>query len=340
MYDKILCIRFGSIGDIVLTLPAIRALRRTYPQAEIHYVSKAVFASVLSGVSEIAKVHTLENVRGGLTRLHDSLAAEHFDLILDLHNNFRSSYLYSAFTGRKIIRVKKYRIQKWLAVYGKRRSVNMVPAWQRFVDTIPTPVETFPEDFALAFPREAEEKAASFFEDATPTLVIAPGSAWSTKEWPIASYVSLAGLLSSAKNLRVLVIGHKKDATVAHQMQSVFPACVDLTGKLSIIESCAVLARASLVLSVDTGMMHVAAGLDRPLLVLFGSTAEVLGFFPVGKKAKVLQRDLSCRPCTHIGRKRCPKKHFRCMQDISPQEVFAEIGKILSLNICSESEKR
>jgi heptosyltransferase-2 len=105
---------------------------------------------------------------------------------------------------------------------------------------------------------------------------------------------------------------------------------VDLAGRLSIIESAAVIRRASLLVTNDSGLMHAADALDTPLAAVFGPTSRELGFYPLGGRSRVVEKkDLDCRPCTLHGDKKCFRGHHRCMEEVSAEEVVAAAREVL-----------
>jgi heptosyltransferase-2 len=121
--------------------------------------------------------------------------------------------------------------------------------------------------------------------------------------------------------------------TVADRIRHLQPGArvLNLAGKSSLSESAAVLDRCAVVLTNDSGLMHLAAARKRKLVAIFGPTVSQFGFFPVGTDSIVLEeRDLRCRPCTHIGLPVCPRGHFRCMNDIPVSRVVAAAREILS----------
>lgn len=137
-FNKIAVIRFGKTDEIMQTLPTIRVLKRQYPQAEIHFVVKEKYAEILQGVKEISKIHIIEKEQWGLTKIHDELAQEFINLVLDLQNDFQSGFLYSAFPSAPKLMYKKYLIQKFLLKFLKITPKKMIPPlWQRFLDTLP-----------------------------------------------------------------------------------------------------------------------------------------------------------------------------------------------------------
>ena len=131
------------------------------------------------------------------------------------------------------------------------------------------------------------------------------------------------GDLIQDNNAQVILFGGEQDKTLAIKIaETVHTNIFNFAGKLSLMESACVMSHCDIMLSNDTGLLHMATALKIPVVAIFGSTTKELGFFPTGTPNRVLQVDLNCRPCTHIGRNTCPKGHFRCMQDITPLQVY------------------
>lgn len=312
---KIAIIRFSSIGDIVLTLPVVHALKKENPTAEIHYVTKSIFQDLLSGESHIDKFHCLE--KGGSIRLlKRELKKERFDIVVDLHDNLRSRFL-TLGLGAPVKRYKKDRFRRIAYLHFKKRE-EVTPIWKRYLLAIGN--SSGIPDFHLGLPEKSKGSVLERLPH-EPYLVIAPGSTWATKEWPLSKYKELAQKIAGS-SFPLVVVGGDKDRNV----QSIFLEILGdrvfaLAGELSISESAAVVAGASQLLTVDTGMMHIGSAFSIPAIVLFGSTVQEFGFFPASPKARVLQKELTCRPCSHTGLKECPKKHHNCMNNISSDDV-------------------
>src|SRR3989475_12172688 len=152
---------------------------------------------------------------------------------------------------------------------------------------------------------------------------LAPGAAHATKRWPVAYWGGLSEQLRG-DGYRPVVVGGPEDRGLAQQLVAGGGgAAASAAGEFSLQETGAMLARATVLVSGDTGVMHMATGVGTPVVALFGPTVEQFGFFPYRARAAVLQRDLDCRPCSAMGSARCPMGHHRCLVDISPEEVVA-----------------
>jgi heptosyltransferase-2 len=164
-------------------------------------------------------------------------------------------------------------------------------------------------------------------------LTVAPGASRPTKRWPVQGFIAAAGE-AAGPHLTVAVLGDDKDHEVAqrlvHGLSAAGTRAVDLTGRLSLLGSAAVIERARALLTNDSGLMHVADALDVPLAAVFGPTSRELGFFPSGPNARVIERTgLACRPCTLHGDQSCPRGHHACMLELAPDEVAEAVREVM-----------
>ncbi len=319
---KVLIIRFSSIGDVVLTTPVIRAIAQQ-TDFEVHFLTKARFATVLHHNPYISKVYTIEEK---LDEVLTYLKKEQYSYLIDLHKNLRSFRLRRAL-GVPAYHFPKYNIEKWLLVNFK---VDKLPD-SHIVDRY----------FEAAAPLSVkkDEKGLDFFlglEDQVNIpksiqkeeyLVFVLGAAHFTKQIPIELFKKVIPLL---KQPIFLIGGGDQRETGAHLVQ-LFPEKVkNYAGELTIGQSAYLLSKAQAVLTSDTGMMHIAAAFQRPTVVIWGNTTPKLGMYPyhtVYENREV--SNLACRPCDKIGKKECPKGHFKCMKDQSVGEIVAALDRML-----------
>ncbi len=316
---KIAVIRFSSIGDIVLTVPTLHKLRELYPDAEIHFVTKSVFGELFSAELSIGKLRLLGK-KDSLSQFKSTLKQESFDLVVDLHDNIRSRYLCSGL-GNRVLRYSKSRLRRFLYLNLKKRE-EVTPVWERYFKTVSQDLTNPKFDFTLP---STAQLCAEKVAPTSPFFLLSPGSTWATKEWPDEKYRELAYALKGT-NFPIVVIGGAKDRAVQDIFTKIHgDRVVPLAGKLSIVESAAVVQRATYMLTVDTGMMHIGAAFSVPQAVLFGSTVKEFGFFPVSPTSEVFQIDLRCRPCSHTGKPACPKQHHNCMNSIAVDTILSAI---------------
>jgi len=339
----ILLVRFSSIGDVLLTTPLIRAMRRTWPASRITFLVKETFAPLLKDNPHLDEVITLRG-GGGLSELLEisrSLKQRKVNLLADLHNSLRSRILRSLVPAEETIVYAKLTLKRSLLIYGR-------------LDFYGQRVLSVPERYALPlagfgvrldaggcelYPGERDralalEKTLGCRPAGNRLLAVAPGSAWPTKRWPPARFAAAASKLADKYELKVILLGGSGDLEACREVEQALDSGVErvnLAGELPLMASAAAVAGSRLLLTNDTGLMHIAAAVKTPVVAAFGPTTRQLGYFPYkAPAARVVETKLYCRPCTHNGRKRCPLLHFRCMRDIPTEKMVAAAEKLLN----------
>jgi lipopolysaccharide heptosyltransferase II len=329
----ILLVRFSSIGDILLTTPLVRALARRHPEAKLVYVTKRAMAPLVADNPHLADVVTLEPdepVRHLARRLRD-LRPTHG---LDLHGSLRSAAL------RLLVRCRwagyrKRKLARTLLISTKLDAYRApsLPVAERYFEAarrLDARPDGAPPELFLgrgATERVAGWLAARGLADAS-LAALAPGAAHATKRWPMAHWSALAGRLR-AMGFEPVIVGGPDDRGLAQQLVAEGTGA-SAAGEFSLQETGALLARARVVVSGDTGVMHMATAVGAPVVALFGPTVEQFGFFPYRAPATVLQRALDCRPCSATGTATCPLGHHRCLVDIAPADVVAAVERLVA----------
>ena len=326
----ILLVRFSSIGDVLLTTPLVRALRTRHPDARLVFVTKRAMAPLVSAnpyLSQVAALEPGEPVRALARRL----AALGPTRGLDLHGSLRSAALrllvpcaWRGYAKRKVAR--GILVSTKVDLYR-----GPVPVAERYFAAAHgldvSPDGGPPEFFLDAVARDRVERWLGEHQVAgQPLAVLAPGAAHFTKRWPPDKWVALAIRLR-ADGFALAVVGGADDR---HAAQPLAPHAEIATGDFSLQETGALLARARILVSGDTGVMHMATGVGTPVVALFGPTVRQFGFFPYSSRSAVLQRALDCRPCSTMGGPRCPMGHHRCLDDIAPDEVAAAVARLVA----------
>ncbi len=159
-------------------------------------------------------------------------------------------------------------------------------------------------------------------------IVIAPGSVWATKRW--VGYRELVELLWERYNADIVLLGSKDDYEICREISEI-EHIHNLAGKTDLLQSSAIIRLARLALTNDSAPAHMAAAVGTPVVAIFGSTVPAFGFAPYSEEAIIVEKTgLYCRPCGSHGSKKCPEKHFRCMNEISPRRVLNECAQFLS----------
>lgn len=318
---KILIIRFSSIGDIVLTTPVIRAVKQQLPNVELHYLVKKSNEILLQNNPYVDKIHTF---KGDLKSLIPELKAEGFDHIIDLQNNLRS---------RRITRnlkcphraFPKHNIKKMVLV---RTKINFLPAIhvvdRYFEAAKELGVINDGKGLDYFIPDEDTfdiQDLPAGFEDGY--IAVAVGAAHFTKRIPVEKIVEIGSQIYKP----LVLLGDKNDVKTAELIVSQLnEKALNLCGKFNINTTASVVAQSDCVLTGDTGIMHIAAALGKPIASLWGNTVPELGMYPYIKPdappARIFEvNHLYCRPCSKLGFKKCPHGHFKCMNLISSYEV-------------------
>jgi heptosyltransferase II len=328
---RVLLVRFSSIGDILLTTPLVRALKRRHPDAQLFYVTKRAMAPLVADNPHIEQVVALEPGEpiAHFARRLRALQPTHG---LDLHGSLRSAALrllvrcrWSGYAKRKLARTAL--VTTKLDLYRGR-----VPVAERYFEAarrLDVRPDGGPPEFAIgAAARERVDRwlAEHALSGNAPLAALAPGAAHATKRWPIAHWQALAERLRAA-GYRLVTLGGPEDRGAAAQLAALAESAA---GEFTLQETGACLARAAALVSGDTGVMHMATGVGTPVVALFGPTVEAFGFFPYRARATVLENDLTCRPCSPMGSARCPLGHHRCLVDVLPEEVAAAVETLVA----------
>ncbi len=318
---KFLIVRFSSIGDIVLTSPVVRCLKTQVPGAEVHFLTRNTFADLLKFHPLIDRLWTSD---GSLDDVAEELKVQKFDYVIDLHHNIRTLKL-KRLLGVTSFSFNKLNFEKWLLV---NFHVNRLPGLH-IVDRYLATLNKFgvKNDFAgLDF---YPEPGASKVLDLLPGthrnafLAVAIGAQHTTKMMPSEKISRVLKML----NIPVVLLGGKEDRVRGTQIEMSVKSMVwNACGQTSLGESAELLKASKVVLSHDTGLMHIAAAFRKPVVSVWGNTIPEFGmtpYMPGNENLSVIiqAHDLKCRPCTKIGFDKCPKGHFHCMRNIPEEEI-------------------
>ena len=332
---KFLIIRFSSIGDIVLTTPVIRCLKKQIATAEIHYLTKSSFSAVVASNPYIDKIHYLEN---DLNQVIRDLIREDYDYIIDLHHNLRSLKVKEALK-KKSISFEKLNVHKWVYTSFKMNflpSMHIVDRYMKTVESFGVANDGAGLDYFIG------EREYVRMEDIPAShhagyIGIVIGAALNTKKYPTHKLKQLCIAIRHP----IILLGGLEDEQEGEQIAAednikIYNAC----GKFSLNESADLVRQAKLIITNDTGLMHVAAAFRKPQITLWGNTVPEFGMYPYyGENFLSHQkelpydiveiRNLRCRPCSKIGYDRCPREHFKCMELIETNMLLEKISRRL-----------
>ncbi len=317
---KILVVRFSSIGDIVLTTPIIRCIKQQLKDVELHYVTKHNFLSVIDNNIYVDKVFTIKD---SLKDVIPQLKKENYDYVIDLHHNIRTLRLKTAL-GKKSFSFNKLNWEKFLIVHFKKNKLPPIHIVDRYFETLqPLGVKNDGKGLDY-FINEKDEidipsTLPTLFHDDYNALVV--GGSYFTKQIPINKLKEIC----TKSALPLILLGGKEDAAIAEQVYQFHKnKTINLCGKLNLNQSASIIQQANKVITSDTGLMHIAAAFKKDIISLWGNTIPEFGMGPylAGKNSQILEvKGLSCRPCSKLGYKKCPKGHFKCMNDIEIKSI-------------------
>ena len=319
---KILVLRFSSIGDIVLTTPVLRCLHEQ-KNAEVHFLTKSSFRSVVEHNPHISRCWFFDKE---VTEVLPELKKENFDLIIDLHRNLRSMRV--KFSLRKPSRsFSKLNFVKWKKVKFKSTVLPDVHIVDRYLQTVShLGVKNDLKGLDFFVPAEKEIHLSSlpaFLHQGY--IAFAIGAQHATKRLPTEKIASI----SAAIKHPIVLLGGKEDAKSGDKIASIAPERIfNACGKFDLYGSASLVRQANVVVSHDTGLMHIAAAFHKKIVSVWGNTIPEFGMYPYlpleKEKYRIIEnKEVHCRPCSKIGHATCPKKHFQCMLGIPDQHIKA-----------------
>ncbi len=325
---KILIIRFSSIGDIILTTPVVRCLQQQ-TGAEIHYITKQSFATLLVANPYISKVIGVDtSQKAALKATIPQLQKETYDYVLDLHKNWRSASIRRHLKAPAAV-FDKLTWQKFLLT---QFHINKMPDLH-IVDRYMAAAQCFfdikndglgldhfipPSEYLPC--QEADKQLVT-----QQYICLVVGAAHFTKRIPVHKLAEICNQTTQT----VVLIGGKSEIKLGEAVKNDTTNLnvINLCGKLNLHQSAAIIDQSNLVIAPDTGMMHIAAALQKKVISVWGSTTPNLGVFPylpatAPTPVVIENTSLKCRPCHKYGKKACPKGHFKCMLDLNVAEVI------------------
>jgi lipopolysaccharide heptosyltransferase II len=327
--DKILVVRLSSLGDILLTTPAVRVLAKRFPSAKIDFLVKEQYAPLLDRNPYLRNVIKLD--QGDLPELlalRNRIRKE-YDLVVDLHANLRSRVMTPFFGGPRVVRFRKHSLSRLLLVKFKFNLLKNNPSVaERYIRAL----EKFGvKDDGLGLDFFSGESAVIRAKDLLHTLrfqekeavVLAPGAKWPTKQWPLRKFVELCNLLPGQ---RFIVMGEEREKGLGEEIERALPGRVaSLAGQTDFQVAGEILRRCKALVTNDSGLMHLGCAVKIPVVAMFGSTCREFGFFPFRARSIVKEKELPCRPCTAIGKRACKLGTLECLEGISAEEVAAAV---------------
>ena len=332
---KFLIIRLSSIGDIVLTTPVVRCLKKQIVTAEVHFLTKYSFRYLVESNPYIDKCHFLHD---DIQEIVEDLRREDFDYVIDLHHNVRTLKIKRALK-KKSFCFNKLNIQKWLYTALKWNRLPDIHIVERYLETVAGfGVTNDGGGLDYFIPEEDIVKETDLPASHHGGYIgVVIGAALNTKKYPLHKLEAFCRLIDHP----LVLLGGKEDQENGKKLASIDPVKIyDACGKFRINESADIVRRAKLIVTNDTGLMHIAAALRRPIISLWGNTVPEFGMYPYyganflssqmangnQQPYDILEvRNLRCRPCSKIGYKKCPLGHFKCMEKIETAWLLEKV---------------
>ncbi len=331
---KVLIIRFSSIGDIVLTTPVVRCLKEQHPEVSVHFLTKSVFASVLSANPHITKLHLFDK---SLDECIEELKKEDFDFVIDLHNNLRTARVKKALdVPNKSF--PKLNIRKWLLTNLKLRVMPDKSIVERYFEAA-EPINVHNDGKGLDY---YTPETAQLSNDDIPMshwggyVGCVIGGSYATKKLPVAQWKKFCEVIPYP----VVLLGGPEDRDDASLIAAMDPVKIyNSCGKFNLNESAELVKHARVIVSNDTGLMHMAAAYKKPVISLWGNTSPDMGMFPyygfnnlksrIAPQSVIMEnKALGCHPCSKLGYNKCPKGHFKCMNELDMTQAAAHVQRL------------
>lgn len=316
MAKKFLIIRFSSIGDIVLTTSVVRCLKEQIAGCEVHYLTKSKFKSVVENNVYIDKIYTIDK---DINEVIEALKIEHYDHVLDMHKSLRSiSTCWQL--QRPHSTYNKTSIRKW--IYYKTGidllpKIHIVDRYFKAFSKLGIQNDFKGLDYFLT---DKDTVELPFAEGYT---AIVTGATYFTKQIPVSKIIEFCNAITTP----IVLLGGKdeieKGETICMKVNN--PNVSNACGKYSLNQSAYIVKNAKLIITSDTGLMHIAAAFNKRIISLWGTTSPRYGVAPYmpqnPSNSIVCNLNLRCSPCSKFGLDECPKKHFNCMLKMDTKDI-------------------
>ena len=325
--QKILVIRFSSIGDIVLATSPLKTIRRAYPDAQITFLTLDTFAPLLEYHPDIDALVSISK-RMSLIELWgfaDHIRRKQYRHIFDLHNSIRSN-LVTLRSSSPVYQLKKLRWNRFLLFYFHHNEFDSdfstLKMYHEHLGSIWNENDVLPA--TLLKVSNYEQKMArdmlldkNIFDE---FIAVVPGAAWTQKQWPAEKYIETLNQL----DLPAVLLGEKKD-TICFDIEKRSSSTVNLAGQTTLRQPLAVLANSTYVIGSDTGLTHAAEALGKQVYMILGPTSPETGAGVNLPGSTNIETDVWCRPCSQNGKLPCYRKTQECMDSIVPNDVIQSL---------------
>ena len=330
---RVLLIRLSSLGDVVLATSAVEALAARHPGLEIHFLTKPAFEGVFQGNPHLAELHLW--AKGDSPRkVAENLKPYDFTLVVDLHSNLRTRLLKFFLPGRWSVYRKDAAARRLAVKFGLGALIGDAPhvtrRYARALRWLGVKKPGIPRLYVQQ--RDIDLITGLLvgggWDGQSPLVALAPGARWATKAWPEAKWAELLKLMDAGGGRFPVLTGGAGERELCSRILGGAKG-LNLAGETTIPGTAALLSLCDCLVTSDSAPMHIAGAVSTPVVAIFGPTVKGFGFFPQGAKDQVVERQLSCRPCSLHGSDQCPRGHFECMEKTDAPEVLEALDKVL-----------
>jgi histidinol-phosphate phosphatase family protein len=335
---RILVIRLGAIGDLLLTSAPLLNLKISFPESEIYLLTRASlanFAVSFAGVDQIIKFPQKATLKD-LFQIAEQIDQIGFDMVVDLHGNFRSWYLMRHISASYKVTYKKRRWARFRAVMkGERKKID--PAAPHSIDLYNDAVRAVGgKIFATRPVMMTPGKLLPNGDRSLPTIAIAPGASFPTKQWPIDRFRQLTIELGNNIPANVVLLLSKTDEEMINLAKDIPAKRLHILLDAALLDIARILHESDLLICNDSALSHLGSAVGVPVLAIFGPTHPTLGFSPRGRNDFIVQVDEPCRPCSLHGRVPCFREERFCFTKITVPDVLSHVTDMLKRNAQGE----
>ncbi len=331
---RILIVQTAFLGDVILSTPLIKALRELFSDSFISFLLIPETKNILENNPRIDEILIYDKRKkkglGSFLKVMAEIRKRKFDLAMIPHRSLRSALLAFLSGIPQRIGFNKSagsflftnRVVYPNSIHEVDRNLSLLSIFKPSLTDKSPELFPSPEDFSYA--RRLLRDSGIGEKDKI--VSVAPGSVWATKRWLPKGFAEVSDLLQSKAKAKVVFLGSEEDRVLCERVADLMKnKPVILAGKTNILQSAAIISFCRVVLSNDSAPVHIASAMKRPVVAIFGSTIPEFGFAPYGTGHTIIQKKIECRPCGIHGKAECPKKHFRCMREVTTEEVFQAV---------------
>jgi len=342
MSKRILVIRFGSLGDVLLTSAPLANLRVCFPDHRITFLTKERFRPVVRRFGTVDDLVTIPDGSGlaDIYRLLSEFDQIHFTHIVDLHGNLRSFLARKLITADNTVCYPKRRLERFFLTRRHKRIPEQFP---HTIDLYNAAVRALGGRAFCRRPLMCPEKGEGVnallheLKDDRPFIVMAPGAAHDNKRWPKERFAEVAVKLHEERGVSIVWAATENERAWP-ELESIFPPGTFLPFvSMPVDQLASVIASAKATVANDSGIAHLSSAVGTPVVAVFGPTHPALGFAPRGMYDRVVEVDEFCRPCSRHGRTPCYREQRFCLDRVTPAVVTSEVFNIL--DNCTGSER-